>query len=242
MTKLCRSVAPVLNFITIIPCYSVCGVGWSPRIQATQSDLVLPARLAQEPLRQHAGSQIIAPAIRRPSRAISTPSSACDLCQWRSPSADGRSMAERRSGNDRRCASAPGPAPGYHSAGRFPSEVGVVIAASGCPPGEAGCSAGRVVHAAQTQPAHRRLLMRHLEMQPDRGSGSRFLPFASTANRRVPSAVRCMRQWLTITTFAAQAVPAAVDGVHLPGAAHRTGRSAPTIGPGAFQRSTAASG
>ncbi len=94
---------------------------------------------------------------------------------------------------------------GYHSAGRFPSGRcrGGHRRQRLLPAGEAGAAppVGVVLMRPQTQPAHRRLLIRHWKCSPTRGSGGRVSACSpSTANRRVPSAVKCMRQWLTITT------------------------------------------
>ncbi len=124
-------------------------------------------------------------------------------------------------------------------------DIGVVIAASGCAPaGEAGAAppVGVVLMRPQTQPAHRRLLIRHRKCSPTRGSRvSARSP--STANRRVPSAVKCMRQWLTIYLFAAQVVPAAVEGfICQRCASHWTQCASRSYRPALLQRSTQALG
>ncbi len=106
---------------------------------------------------------------------------------------------------------------GYHSAGRFPSGRyrGGHRRQRLLPAGEAGAAppVGVVLMRPQTQPAHRRLLIRHLEVQPDpRQRRQGFRPFAV---HRQPQGSVSSEVHAPVADnhylFAAQVVPAAVD-------------------------------
>ncbi len=144
----------------------------------------------------------------------------------------------------------PSPAPGYHSAGRFPSGRyrGGHRRQRLLPAGEAGAAppVGVVLMRPQTQPAHRRLLIRHLEVQPDpRQRRQGFRPFAV---HRQPQGSVSSEVHAPVADnhylFAAQVVPAAVDEGFICRrcASHWTQCASRSYRPALFQRSTQALG
>ncbi len=125
---------------------------------------------------------------------------------------------------------APSPAHRYHSAGRFPSGRyrGGHRRQRLLPAGEAGAAPPVGVVLAAPDPASSpRLLIRHTEVQPDRGSGGGFPPFAVHRQPQVPSTVKCMPAADNHYLRRAGSASGSRRGFHLPSAAHRTGRSAP---------------